>query len=528
MEKTENSNRVVILICFLLALMIWGVFGQTLHYKFINYDDGRYVYSNPLISQGITPANVHQIFTHPHGVNWHPLTSLSHMLDCQLYGLNAGWHHGTNVLLHIATTILLFLILRQITGSLWRSAIIAALFSIHPLRVESVAWISERKDVLSGFFFMLTIGAYAQYVRRPFSLRRYTLIHIFFIFGLMSKPTLVTLPLILLLLDFWPLRRFQTLEKKKTVIKLVLEKIPLMLLTAAFCGITLWVQQDAISFAETLAIPWRIGNAIYSYAIYIQQMIFPTKLALLYPHQKTGLPLHEIGRSIILLAGISWGVWAGRKKYPYLITGWLWYLGMLAPVIGIIQVGPQAHADRYTYLPQIGLAIMAVWLTADWCASRRYHRAVLPAASVIILTSLAITAHQQTQHWQNSLSLWNHTLKCTTENSIAHNNMGGLLGQKGQFQEAIIHFEKALQISPSYADPAYNMGVILASQGKFDQAVPYLEKALTIKPTNAEWRCTLGFVFTQQANLPAAREQYKQALKIDPNCVTAQKGLKNL
>ncbi|MBC8207063.1 MAG: tetratricopeptide repeat protein [Kiritimatiellaeota bacterium] len=520
-----KSNRIVVSICFLLALMVWGVFGQTLRYEFVNYDDGRYVYENPVISKGVTLESSRWILTHPHGVNWHPLTSFSHMLDCQIYGLAPGGHHGTNVLLHMATAILLFLVLRQITGSLWRSAVVTALFAIHPLRVESVAWISERKDVLSGLFFMLTLGAYIRYVRRPFSSGRYATIAVFFILGMMSKPMLVTLPFVLLLLDFWPLGRFQTLETKKTIIRPVLEKIPLLLLSAVFCGITVWAQRGAISIATPLPVPWRFGNAFCSYAIYIKQMIFPFGLALLYPHQETNLPLWEIGISVTLLAGISWGVFAGRKKYPYLITGWFWYLGMLAPVIGIMQVGPQAHADRYTYLPQIGLAIMAVWLTADWCTSPRYRRAVLSTAAAAVLTLLAVTAHRQTRYWHDSVSLWTRTLTCTEGNCLAQNNLGGLLGQKGQFKQAILHFEKALEINPDFADPSYNLGVILGSQGQFDKAIPHLEKALAINPNNAEWHCTLGIVFTKQTNFVAAIRQYERALQINLNCIEAENSL---
>jgi len=339
MDKTaekKKSDKIAFTICFLLALLVGGVFGQTLRHEFVNYDDGKYVYENPVISKGVTLEGSRWILTHPYGANWHPLTSFSHMLDCQIYGLNPGGHHGTNVLLHMATVILLFLVLRQMTGSLWRSAFVAAVFAIHPLRAESVAWISERKDVLSGLFFMLTIGAYLRYVRHPFSVGRYAAIAVFFALGLMSKSMLVTLPFVLLLLDFWPLKRFQTLETKKTIVRLVIEKIPLLLLTAVFCGITVWAQRGAIFSATKLPVPWRFGNAFCSYAIYIKQMIFPAGLALLYPHQTTGLPLWKIGTSIALLAGISWGVFAGQKKHPYLITGWCWYLGMLVPVIGIM------------------------------------------------------------------------------------------------------------------------------------------------------------------------------------------------
>lgn len=530
MDKTaerRKTDRTSLAICFLLALLVCGVFGQTLRHEFVNYDDGWYVHNHPVISKGVTAEGVRWIITHPHGVNWHPLTSFSHMLDCQIYGLNPSGHHGTNVLLHMASAILLFLVLSQMTGSLWRSAFAAAVFAIHPLRTESVAWISERKDVLSGFFFMLTLGAYLRYVRRPFSAGRYAAVAVLFTLGLMSKSMLVTLPFVLLLLDFWPLKRFQTLETK-AVGRLILEKIPLLLLAAVFCGITVWAQRGALTSSTAQPVPWRFGNAFCSYAIYIKQTVFPSGLALLYPHQGTKLPLWEIGLSAALLAGILWGVFAGRKKYPYLITGWLWYLGMLAPVIGIMQVGPQAHADRYTYLPQIGLTIMFVWLAADWCASLRYRRAVLSTAAAVVLTVLAVTAYRQTQYWRNSISLWTHTLECTGENSIAHNNLGGLLGQKGQLEKAIMHFEKAIKISPDFTDAYYNLGVILGSLERFDEAIPYLEHALKINPDDAGGHCVLGAVFSKQGQPDKARLHFEKALEIDPGCVEAGNNLAQL
>ena len=542
--------------------MVWGVFGQTLQYNFVNYDDGLYVYENRMISKGVTLEGVRQAITRPHGDNWHPLTSFSHMLDVQLYGLNSGGHHRTNVLLHLATVILLFLVLRQTTGSLWRSAFVAAVFAIHPLRAESVAWISERKDVLSGLFFMLTLGAYFRYVRHPFSVSRYAAVAVFFTLGLMSKPMLVTLPFVLLLLDFWPLSRFQTLEPKKTIVRLVLEKIPLLLLTAVFCGITVWTQQHTIDAAKNLSAPWRFGNAFCSYATYIKQMVFPARLVPFYPHPGTGLPLWEIGASVALLAGISWGVFAGRKKHPYLITGWLWYLGMLVPVIGIMQVGAQAHADRYTYLPQIGLAIMAVWLAADWCASLRYRREVLSTAATVVLAVLTIAAHKQTRYWHDSFSLWSHTLACNDGNYLAHKNLGLAFYKRGSLDEAIRHYkrsieinpnvaatysslgsalyeqgktdmavknyEKALEINPEYLEAHTNLGNIFSRQGQFDKAILHLEKALQINPSLAQAHNSLGIVFSKQEKFDKAVSHFEKALEINPDLAEAHANLGSL
>jgi len=529
LAEKKKLNDSVLTICFFLALLVWGVFGKTLHHNFVNYDDGLYVFENAQITHGVTLESVRWAITHPHGDNWHPLTSFSHMLDVQFYGLNPGGHHLTNVLLHMATVILLFLVLRKLTGSLWRSAFVAAVFAIHPLRVESVAWISERKDVLSGLFFMLALGAYTRYARVAsggwrVTGRRYSAVVLFFILGLMSKPMLVTLPFVLLLLDFWPLGRLKALKTKKQIAWMIFEKAPLLLLTAVFCGITVWTQRHTIAAAETLPVPWRFGNAFCSYATYIKQLIFPLGLAPFYP-QETGLPLWKIGLSMTLLAAISWGVFAGRKKYPYLITGWLWYLGMLVPVIGIMQVGAQAHADRYTYLPHIGLIIMAVWLAADWCTSLRYRRAIFSTTAAVILVALALAACRQTQYWRNSYSLWNHTLACTGRNYLAHKNLGLALYKQGSFDEAIKHYEESIKINPNVAATYCNMGSAFYAQGKFDKAVVLFDKSLEINPKYFEAQLNLGIVLARQGQDKKAISHLEKALEIHPNLAEAYNSL---
>jgi protein O-mannosyl-transferase len=547
-EKIK-SEKAVLAICFWLALMVWGVFGQTLRHEFVNYDDPWYVYDNPAISKGVTPEGVRWVVTHPHGANWHPLTSLSHMLDVQLYGMNPGGHHRTNVLLHMATVILLFLVLRQMTGSLWRSAFVAAVFAIHPLRVESVAWISERKDVLSGLFFMLTLGAYTRYARVAgggwrVTSRRYLAVVLFFVLGLISKAMLVTLPFVLLLLDYWPLGRFggrRTEDRRRKTeggkthqstpinyqpfLRLIIEKIPLLALSAVFCGVTVWAQQQTIIDVKALPFPWRFGNALCAYAVYIKQMLFPYGLAPLYPHQETGLPLWGIGLSLVVLTGISLAVLAGHKKRPYLLTGWLWYLGMLVPVIGIMQVGAQSHADRYTYLPQIGLAVMLTWAVADGCAALRYRRAVLSAAAAAILSVLAIAAHGQTRHWRDSISIWTLTLAHTERNAIAHNNLGNFLEKQGQTEAAIEHFQQALQINPWLAEAHNNLGLALTAQGKTEAAIEHYQQALQINPRYAEAHNNLGFVLAEQGGTDAAIEHFQQALQINPRHALAHNNL---
>ena len=341
------------------------MFGQTIGHDFVNFDDKTYVYGNPIVTSGLTLVGIKWAFTHSHALNWHPLTTISHMLDCQLFGLDPAGHHFTNVLLHTIAVLLLFFVLRQMTGMLWRSAFVAALFAIHPLRVESVAWIAERKDVLSAVFFMLTLGAYVRYTRNR-TVGRYIVMAFLFACGLMSKPMLVTTPFVLLLLDWWPLARLQRTEIKgqRTEMKgLLLEKVPLIFMSAASCVATLIAQHGVTGQMEPLPLTWRIENALISYVVYIRQMFWPTKLAGFYPAHP--FPFWEVILATVFLVASSALAIALRKTRPYIFTGWFWYLGMLVPVIGIFQVGLQSHADRYTYLPQIGLSVLLTWLVAD-------------------------------------------------------------------------------------------------------------------------------------------------------------------
>jgi len=361
-------------ICLFLATITWLVFGRTLRYDFVNYDDPVYVYDNPEVTGGLTAHGVIWAFTSGHANNWHPLTWLTHMLDYQVCGRNAGGHHFTNVLLHTIAVLLLFLLFTQMTGALWRSAFVAALFAIHPLHVESVAWIAERKDVLSGVFFMLTLGAYVRFVRRR-TPGCYATMWILFACGLMSKPMLVTVPFVLLLLDYWPLGRLTNSSPRRQkgkqvhqrtsfslINQLILEKVPLLALSSASCAATFLAQGHAISSIARLPFWWRLNNAFLSYLVYVRQMMWPSGLAPFYSYPQT-LPYREVAISILLLIAITTAAIILRQKHPYVVTGWFWYLGMLFPVIGIVQVGSQAHADRYTYLPQIGLYVaLTGWL----------------------------------------------------------------------------------------------------------------------------------------------------------------------
>lgn len=486
--------------------MVCFVFGQTLSFDFVNYDDNQYVYANDAIAPGVTLPGLRHILTHPHSANWHPLTSFSHMLDCQLYALNPFGHHLGNIALHLAAVPLLFLVLKAMTGSLWRSALVAALFAIHPLRAESVAWISERKDVLSGFFFMLTLGAYLHYSRRPFSFKRYVPVLLLFACGLMSKPMLVTLPFILLLLDWWPLNRFQTAETKREFIRLFLEKIPLILLAVGSCAVTIWAQQKAITPIDTLPFSWRLNNAVLSYVIYLKQLILPSGLAVLYPSHREPIALWKVGAALIALAGVTLSVLRNSRARPYLLTGWFWYMGMLVPVIGILQVGKQAHADRYTYLPQIGLCILVAWLAGEWAGTRQ-RRAIAAVTAVILLASFMTVSRIQVSYWRDSYSLWAHTLACTKNNSVAHSNLGVMLFVDGRTTEAISHFEQAIQIEPRQAEVHNNLAAAYAEQGRYPEAAVEAYRALTLAATQCtpavteEIRARLA---TYLIHLPAA------------------------
>ena len=351
-----------VFVCIFIAAITWLVFGETLRNNFVNYDDETYVYGKPIITSGITATGLAWAFTHSHARNWHPLTTISHMLDCQVFGIKAGGHHFNNVLLHSIAAILLFLVLEQMTGAIWRSGFVAAVFAIHPLRVESVAWIAERKDVLSAVFFMLTLTAYLRYVRKQ-TLGRYAVVAVLFACGLMSKPMLVTVPFVLLLLDYWPLQR---LIDFRTLRKLILEKIPLLALSAASCVATILAQGGPSGEMEPFPLTWRINNALISYLTYVWQMFWPARLAVFYPHPENRLPLWEIIVAIVFVLGISGAAIALRRTRPYFIVGWFWYLGMLVPVIGVLQIGMQGHADRYTYLPQIGLYLLVTWTVGDF------------------------------------------------------------------------------------------------------------------------------------------------------------------
>jgi protein O-mannosyl-transferase len=515
-----------ICICICIAALTWFVFGQTLRHDFVNYDDPGYVYENTRITGGLSISGIAWAFTHIHSMNWHPLTTISHMLDCRLYGLKAGGHHLTNVLLHSAAAMLLFLALLQMTGAVWRSAFVAAVFAIHPLHVESVAWIAERKDVLSGVFFMLTLLVYVHYTRAP-SLGRYLAMVLVFVLGLMSKPMLVTLPFLLLVLDYWPLGRIggPTSGTGSRLSMRVLEKIPLIALLAVSSVVTFLAQKGAVGWTEQLPVATRINNAVVSYVLYIWQMLWPSNLAVFYPHPEHRLPLVVIILSLLLLVSITAIAIALRRQRPYLITGWLWYLGMLVPVIGLVQVGWQGRADRYTYLPQIGLYIAVTWAVTDLTALWRHQRTILRVVAILIISVLSWCAWVQTSYWHDSETLFRHALAVTTNNDVAENNLGIIFLGQGKVDEAISLLQAAIDLRADNSPAQENLAKALLQKGLVADALIHYRTLLDLQPDNIEVHNIVGTVLIQQGRVGEGVEEWQKVLVIQPDNGNAMSNL---
>lgn len=505
-NQGSDNPWLVALLCIGLAAITFAVFGQTLHFGFVNYDDNLYVSDNLRVTSGLSLKGITWVFTHGDCYLYHPLTMLSLMADYQLHGLRAQGYHFSNFLLHTASVVLLFLVLRQITGALWRSAFVAAVFAVHPLHVESVAWVAERKDVLSGFFFMLTLAAYVHYVRRP-QLTRYLAVVAVFVFALLSKPTMVTLPFVLLLLDYWPLCRSQSVGR------LVLEKLPLLALAAAACVTTVLAVGDKIAPLARIPVLSRVGNALVSFCVYLYQIFWPTGLAVFYPLPLKGYSLGTIVFSFFVLALISGAVLTFGRKRRWLLVGWLWYVGMLLPMIGIVQVGEFSHADRYTYLSQIGIYFALTWLLAEWVTQQKWGAVIM--GGVIIL--LAICAWKQTACWKNSETLWSHAMDCTPENDVAHFNFGNALREKGRINESIAQYQMAVHINPNNAEARDNLGIDLLEEGKVAEALAQYQMAVQIDPSLAMAHNNLGLLLHRQGRQNEAILQYRKAIQLNPD-----------
>jgi tetratricopeptide (TPR) repeat protein len=529
----------------MLVLATIALYWPATGYDFVNYDDPEFLTANPHVQGGLSWEGVKWAFGNTEqAVYWAPLMWLSHMLVCQFFGLNAWWHHLINVLLHATNTALVFLLLRRMTGATWRCLVVAALFGLHPLRVESVAWVTERKDVLSALFWLLALWAYSRYaegrmqnaecrtqnaaVRSPASRftfhvsRYYFLSLIYFALGLMSKPMVVTLPCVLLLLDYWPLERFNH-SRART---LVMEKIPFFALALAASVVTFMVQSHggAVAGGELLPFGARAGNALISYCRYLGKMFWPTDLAVFYPHPGYW-PMGKVLLAAALLLGISAWLFAQRRRYPFLLVGWLWFCGTLVPAIGLVQSGDQAMADRFTYLPSLGVLVLAIWGACDLARRWHYGAAALSMAGSTAIVLCAVLTRQELGYWSDSETLFRHALEVTEKNEVAYNNLGSALDEKGQTDEAIRLYEKALRLKPDDATAHANLGIALARKGQTDEAIRQYQEALRLKPDYAEPHYSLGNVLARAGQIDEAMREYQEAVRLKPDYAAAHNNL---
>jgi protein O-mannosyl-transferase len=551
-------------ICLFLALMTLAVYLPTAWNDFVNYDDSDYVTENVHVKSGLTWATVVWAFKTGHASNWHPLTWLSHALDCQVLGTHAGAMHLVSAGFHAVNAVLLFLVLRALTGALWRSAFVAGLFALHPLHVESVAWVSERKDVLSGLFFLLTIWAYGRHAGRSVISNQssviskdrttdhasrftfhvslfYLLSLLFFALGLMSKPMLVTTPFVLLLLDYWPLKRMQNAEcgmqnapaqgPVSFIIHhssfLILEKLPFFALSVASSVITFRVQRAGGAVSTALTLWERVANAVVSYGRYIRKTFWPDDLSVLYPHPGHW-PIWQVLVCTAVLVGVSALVAVSWRRRPYLVTGWLWFFGTMVPVIGLVQVGIQSMADRYTYVPLIGLFVMVVWGIGDLVAERVAQHWGAKAMAIGATVALAVCAAfsvRQVLFWKDSEALFKRAVQVTRNNYLAYNNLGFYYSGKGRKAEAIEQYRRSLEINPSYEDALNNMGYALAGEKKFDEAIQMYQAALRVRPNHAEVHNNLGNALSEIGQTDQAIQHYLISLQQNPEHADAHNNL---
>ena len=519
MNKMKNKHWIFGIYLALTSTTLL-VFWQVCHFDFINFDDYTYVSKNLRVLGGLSRDNIAWAFVTTHASNWHPLTWLSHMLDCQLFGAKPGWHHLTNLLFHLANTLLLFAIFKRMTGAIWQSAFIAAAFALHPLHVESVAWVAERKDVLSTFFLMLTILGYIHYVKNS-KVFWYLCTLFIFVLGLMAKPTLVTLPFVLLLLDYWPLNREGAKNNVKGWLRLIFEKIPFFAFSALSSAITFIVQKStgAVSTIDAIPLADRITNALVSYTGYIWKMIWPTNLAIFYPYPKEKLPDGQVIAAAALLVTITVFVIYFAPRYKYLATGWLWYVGTLVPVIGLVQAGMQASADRYTYVPLIGLFVLLAFGANDVFARWKRGKVVLSIALIGLMVIWAIITSLQLRYWQNDVTLFQHTLRVTKDNYLAHNVLAHSLYIQGKYDESIAQSYEAWKIKPDYAVIHNGLGLALLQKGELNKAVAFFQQAIKLRPNYADAYTNLGFALCEQRHFEQAIEEFTKAISLNPQSI---------
>jgi Tfp pilus assembly protein PilF len=529
-SRTSMFGRPDLLILLALAVATFAIYAQVIGHHFITLDDPTYIQENPMVNHGVTLAGVAWAFTTFHATNWHPLTWISHMIDCQFFGMNAGRHLLVNALFHVANTLLVFWFLLRSTHARWQSAVVAALFALHPLHVESVAWASERKDTLSTFFGLLCLIAYVRYAKAPSS-SRYAWVAIMLALGLLAKPMLVTWPFVMLLLDYWPLGRLadpMTKERRRgashrgaatDIVSLVWEKLPLFALVAASALITFLAQSHggAVRTFTDAPITLRVSNALVSYVKYLLLTFWPNDLAVYYPFTWAGIPSWQIIGAAFLLVGITAFCLSQRKTRPYLIVGWLWFLGTLVPVIGLVQVGGQIMADRYFYVPSIGLFIALVFGLADIAKSWRVAPVLSGGIAVGVLLILATLTNAQIQRWHDSFTLFEHTLAVTPPNLRIENSLALAMGASGRYDEAAVHFEKTLQIDPNFYDGLVGMGVTRAFQGRIPEATGYFQAAIGSQPDAPKAHVQLALALWKQNDDQAAFEEMRRASQLAPN-----------
>jgi tetratricopeptide (TPR) repeat protein len=510
--------RLDLLIYLALLLATFAVYAQVRDFDFVNYDDVDYTTGNPNVRQGITVQGLEWALTSRDTGNWVPLTWVSHMLDCEFFGQDSGWHHLHNVLLHALAAVMLCIFLERATGTRWRSALAAFLFALHPLHVQSVAWVAERKDVLNACFWFLTLWLYVRYAERP-GTGRYLAVALGFCLGSMAKPMMVTLPFVLLLLDYWPLARLGQRGRKA-----IWEKLPLLGLAGAAAAIAYLAQKHAES-VNLVPLQARLANAIHSYTLYILQTFWPARLAVFYPYPRdfafAFLPLLAEG---VLLAVVTTGVIVLRRRAPYLLIGWGWFVVTLVPVIGLVQVGDQAHADRYMYIPMVGLLVMLIWGAAEILEKLRAKTLAIPLAAAACLAS-AVLSWFQIGYWRNSETLFRRALAVTNDNKVANNNLGSYLMDSGRVSEALPYFETAVRIDPESAISRVDLGTALGQMGRLPEAIAQLQIAVRLSPDALKPHSDLGTALAIAGRLPEAAAEFESALRIDPNDALVQNNL---
>ncbi len=515
-----GRHRTRFLIALLLAGAVLAVYWPVLGFDFVSYDDTLYVTRNPRVQRGLGAESLRWAWTTLYAANWQPLAWMSHMVDWRLYGPLAAGHHATSVLIHVANTLLLFVLLDRTTGSPWRSALVAALFAVHPLHAESVAWVSERKDVLSAFFWFLTLLAYLRYVRAP-SVGRYAVVAIGLVLGLAAKPMVVTLPFTLLLLDYWPLGRFGAAAPRPTAWRPVREKLPLLALVAAASALTLVAQRrdGAMASLELYPLGVRIGNAVVSYVIYLGKTVWPRNLSILYPHPGATLSGWEIAACAVVLLVVTAIAVHERRRRPYLLVGWVWYVVTLTPAIGIIQAGEQGMADRFTYVPLVGIFVAFAWLLPARAGSGVPY--LVPVLTAAALLALMVRTARQLPVWRDSVTLYTNALGVNERNPTAHANLGAELVKSGRVEEARVHFERCVELSPRCTTGHVNLAALLLNDGHVDEAIARFEEILRIRPDSTDAHQGLGDALARLGRVTEAEAQYQEVLRREPGRFTA-------